>query len=205
MQIKIETLYKGSRTLPKNEFLVATRVIKPDDRHIPLHDVFDVPLWVGRAHCTDEETMALYASRDRQIEQALDVVKGSGIVFTSTTQKLMKRALEPMLFLTDSDLLNAGNSTVIVRTGVRPSWESSVMQGLMAFPVPHHGSLSQLVFYKPREWSSADLPGYVRSETASTTVMEVMGFQIGRSGLRGNGVKSLTFPKLRSSRVQQIR
>lgn len=205
MQIQIETLHKGAPQLSKNEFLVATRVVRPDARRIPLHDVFDVPLWVGRAYCTDEEIKALYAARDKQMEQALDVVKGTGIVFTSTTQKLMKRALEPMLFLTDSDLLNAGNSTVIFRTGVRPTGQSVAMEGLMAFPVPHGGSLSQLVFYRPRSWSSAELPGYVRSGTDATTVMEVMGFQVGRSGLRGNGVKSLTFPKLRTSRVRHIR
>jgi len=202
MRIERCNYYQGGVKLEINEFLVATRVVKPDYNKVPLHDQFDLPLWFGKAKCTTSETKAYNACRQQHLEDAERLLLGSAISMTSSAQKMMKHGLEPMLLFTDHDVLMSGNSTVILRARIRPTSEVEDMEGLEAYPFLRKQGLSRLVLYRPRLGYHGPLPGYVPfPDERGYDVLEVMGFQVGREGLKGMGVRGLTFPKLRTSRV----
>ncbi len=204
MKLIKENFSHGIVALKSNEFLVATRTLVPDDRMVPLYDVFGGPLWMGRMLCTDEEAKQLERLRERQLEEAGSALVGGAMSMISNVQRLMKRHLEPMLYYTDNAVLNPGNSTVIMRTGIRPLGLSVDMESLAAYPLPRRNTLSAMVLFRPRSYSGmSDLPGFVGNWLSPQRVMEVTGFQIGRKGLTGNGVKSLTFPRFRYTSVQK--
>ncbi len=203
MRLFREYFYNGIVRLAPNEFLVATRTLKPDNRIVPLYDLFGPPLWLGRMRCSDDEIKRLTNLRDQQLEEAESALMGGAISMVSCAQRLMRRSLEPMLYFTDYSILNPGNSTVIMRTRALPDMLASDLEHFAAYPIPRKNSLSAMVLYRPRSYGGArELPGFSINSDSTTTVMEVTGFQIGREGLVGNGVKSLMFPRFRHRNVQ---
>lgn len=201
MQFTPERLVSGCVRLAPEEFLVATRTLKPDNRSVPLYDLFGLPLWLGRVRCTAEEITQLETLREEQLLAAESALVGGAFSMVSNVQRLMKRKLEPMMYFTDNAILNPGNTTVIMRAGIRPEQMTADMEGLKAYPVPRKNALSTIVFYKVRpQGAGRTLPGFVL-DTHGKGVMEVTGFQIGREGLLGNALKGLTYPRFRSRQV----
>lgn len=194
---------QGSIRLHEREFIVGTRLLRHDDRKIPLYDLYELPMIIGRFSCSHERFQRIVRAREEQLERATEALTGGAVSMISNIQRLLKKHLEPMLYLTDNDVLNTGNTTVIMRAHIRPDQMFTDMAPWEAYPVfPYR--LSRFVFFRPRiGWHGVGVPVFAPANDGDIK-LEVTGYQTGRYGLPENGLRTLRFPTVKPSRVQRV-